>query len=179
LSSRMIDKPASDSPSSRGGATLCHPVAVHKRAIPGRSAGWHRGDHVRVGPVLALSFEAIVAARLTQASFTIRRRSVPVGLHFFFDLPEDRGFPVSACNIRVLDVLQSTLQTIPAPADPLSAPVPPPGLRPAAASRCREMALPGPSRTPGATGAATFGSLPAARHLCYRYPLFQPTTAAV
>ena len=25
---------------------------------------------------------------------------MPVGFHFFLDLPVDRGFPVSACSIR-------------------------------------------------------------------------------
>src|SRR5260370_37035565 len=34
-----------------------------------------------------------------QLHHTFNRQS-PIGLHFFFDLPVDRGFPVNACSIR-------------------------------------------------------------------------------
>src|SRR5580658_3044718 len=49
----------------------------------------------------------------------------------------------------------------PAPADRPFAPVPRPGLRTSAASPDPEMRYPDPDETPGATGAARSGSLPA------------------
>jgi hypothetical protein len=57
--------------------------------------------HVAIRPRRAIFIEAIEAGSADPAQFHHPfNDQPPVGLHFFLDLPVDRGFPVSACSIR-------------------------------------------------------------------------------
>ena len=57
--------------------------------------------HVAIRPRRAIFIEAIEAGSADPAQLHHPfDAQPPVGLHFFLDLPVDRGFPVSACSIR-------------------------------------------------------------------------------
>src|SRR6185369_11933062 len=94
-----------------------NPLGVHRPALPAqlrRDPGSSiarplQGDamdgvtqfHVAVRPRWATLVEAVEPgpADPAQLHHALDVQS-PVGLHFFLDLPVDRGFPVSACSIR-------------------------------------------------------------------------------
>jgi hypothetical protein len=54
-----------------------------------------------IHPRRAILIEAVEAGAAQAAQLHhARHRQAPVRLHFFFDFPVDRGFPISACRIR-------------------------------------------------------------------------------
>ena len=132
----------------------------------------------RSGRGSAVLVEAVEAgpAHPAQLHHPLDRQS-PVRLHFFFDLPVDRGFPVSACSIRCSSMrckhpFKKSISSACWPTFRSSS-----ATRPSD-QRCFPLpgnALPGPWRNSRRQRCSTFGFTSNARATSAdRYPLFQP-----